>query len=94
MVFQGFDVSASWRRRTLNRGVFATSGSEQKANFTMTVPGSDVQYFKMSFDNKYYVPLSSNHRWSVLMRGRVAYGNGYGTTDNGSDHILPFYENY
>ena len=94
VVFQGFDVSASWRRRTLNRGVFATSGSEQKANFTMTIPGSDVQYFKMSFDNKYYVPLSSNHRWSVLMRGRVAYGNGYGKTDNGDDHILPFYENY
>jgi len=94
VVFQGFDVSASWRRRTLNRGVFATSGSEQKANFTMTVPGSDVQYFKMSFDNKYYVPLSSNHRWSVLMRGRVAYGNGYGKTDGGDDHILPFYENY
>jgi outer membrane protein insertion porin family len=94
VVFQGFDVSASWRRRTLNRGVFATSGSEQKANFTMTVPGSDVQYFKMSFDNKYYVPISSNHRWSVLMRGRVAYGNGYGQTSNGDDHILPFYENY
>ncbi|MDX2322552.1 MAG: outer membrane protein assembly factor BamA [Moritella sp.] len=94
VVFQGFDVSASWRRRTLNRGVFATSGSEQKANFTMTVPGSDVQYFKMSFDNKYYVPLSTNHRWSVLMRGRVAYGNGYGQTSNGDDHILPFYENY
>ncbi|QFI40072.1 outer membrane protein assembly factor BamA [Moritella marina ATCC 15381] len=94
VVFQGFDVSASWRRRTLNRGVFATSGSEQKANFTMTVPGSDVQYFKMSFDNKYYVPISSNHRWSFLMRGRVAYGNGYGTTSNGDDHVLPFYENY
>ncbi|MFT5806647.1 MAG: outer membrane protein insertion porin family [Moritella dasanensis] len=94
VVFQGFDISASWRRRTLNRGVFATSGSEQKANFTMTVPGSDVQYFKMSLDNKYYVPISSNHRWSVLMRGRVAYGNGYGKTDGGDDHILPFYENY
>ncbi|KXO11937.1 Outer membrane protein assembly factor YaeT precursor [Moritella sp. JT01] len=94
VVFQGFDVSASWRRRTLNRGVFATSGSEQKANFTMTVPGSDVQYFKMSFDNKYYVPLSTNHRWSVLMRGRVAYGNGYGQTSNGDDHVLPFYQNY
>ncbi|QUM79328.1 outer membrane protein assembly factor BamA [Moritella sp. 5] len=94
VVFQGFDLSASWRRRTLNRGVFATSGSEQKANFTMTVPGSDVQYFKMSFDNKYYVPLSTNHRWSVLMRGRVAYGNGYGQTSDGDDHVLPFYQNY
>ena len=94
VVFQGFDVSASWRRRTLNRGVFATSGSEQQANFTMTVPGSDVQYFKMSLDNKYYVPLSTNHRWSLLMRGRLAYGNGYGKTDSGDDNILPFYENY
>ena len=94
VIFQGFDVSASWRRRTLNRGVFATSGSEQKANFTMTVPGSDVQYFKMSFDNKYYIPLSTNQRWSVLMRGRIAYGNGYGQTSNGDDHVLPFYENY
>ncbi|MFT5879521.1 MAG: outer membrane protein insertion porin family [Moritella sp.] len=94
VVFQGFDVSTSWRRRTLNRGVFATAGSEQKASFTMTVPTSDVQYFKVSLDNKYYVPLSTNHRWSVLMRGRLAYGNGYGSTDNGDDHVLPFYENY
>jgi outer membrane protein insertion porin family len=48
----------------------------------------------MSLDNKYYVPLSENHRWSVLMRGRVAYGNGYGKTSGGGDHVLPFYENY
>lgn len=94
VVFQNIDGSISWRRRTLNRGVFATSGSEQKASFTMTLPGSDVQFFKVSAENKVYFPISDNHRWSFLMRGRVAYGNGYGSTSNGDDHILPFYENY
>lgn len=94
VVFNSVDVEAAWRRSTLNRGVFATAGSSQNLSYKMTVPGSDVQYFKISFDNKYYVPLSSNHRWSVLMRGRLAYGNGYGTTDSGDEHILPFYENY
>jgi outer membrane protein insertion porin family len=59
----------------------------------MTVPGSDVKYFKMQYDVKHYIPLTKKHEFTLLMRGRLGYGNGYGQTD-GNDNLFPFYENY
>ncbi|OOE60552.1 outer membrane protein assembly factor BamA [Salinivibrio kushneri] len=88
-----FDMSVSWTRNNLNRGYFPTAGNYQRASYRMTVPGSDVQYFKMQYDIRQYVPLTQEHEFTLLMRGRLAYGNGYGQT-NGQDHMLPFYENY
>ncbi len=92
--FTALDLRTGWHRTTLNRGTFATDGSSQDWNFKFTVPGSDVQFFKTSFETRHLFPISDNHRWVFAVRGRVAYGNGYGKTDNGDDHILPFYENF
>ncbi|ELR63628.1 Outer membrane protein assembly factor YaeT precursor [Photobacterium marinum] len=89
-----FDWSISWTRNNLNRGYFPTAGNHQRASFRMTIPGSDAQYFKMQYDVRQYFPLNEGHDFSLLLRGRLGYGNGYGTTDNGSDHLLPFYENF
>ncbi len=47
----------------------------------------------MQYDIRQYVPLTQEHEFTLLMHGRLAYGNGYGQT-NGQDHMLPFYENY
>ncbi|MBY5948837.1 outer membrane protein assembly factor BamA [Photobacterium rosenbergii] len=89
-----FNWSVSWTRNNLNRGYFPTAGNHQRATFRMTIPGSDAQYFKAQYDVRQYFPLTEDHDYSLLLRGRVGYGNGYGTTDNGSDQLLPFYENY
>ncbi|MCQ1058536.1 outer membrane protein assembly factor BamA [Photobacterium sp. DNB23_23_1] len=89
-----FNWSVSWTRNNLNRGYFPTAGNHQRASFRMTIPGSDAQYFKAQYDVRQYFPLTEDHDYSLLLRGRVGYGNGYGTTDNGSDQLLPFYENY
>ncbi|EAS41952.1 outer membrane protein assembly factor BamA [Photobacterium profundum] len=89
-----FDWSVSWTRNNLNRGYFPTAGNHQRASFRMTIPGSDAQYFKTQYDVRQYFPLNDGHDFSLLLRGRLGYGNGYGTTDNGSDQLLPFYENF
>ncbi|UTV28278.1 outer membrane protein assembly factor BamA [Photobacterium atrarenae] len=89
-----FDWSVSWTRNNLNRGYFPTAGNHQRASFRMTVPGSDAQYFKAQYNVRQYYPLDEDHHFSLLLRGKLGYGNGYGTTDNGSDHLLPFYENF
>ena len=91
--YQSFLASVSWRRSTLNRGLFPTDGSSQSASFSITTPNSDVNYFKFIADTKFYFPLSRNQRWSFLARMRLGYGNGYGTND-GIDQILPFTENF
>ncbi|PMH41094.1 outer membrane protein assembly factor BamA [Vibrio sp. 10N.286.49.B3] len=88
-----FDVNISWTRNNLNRGYFPTAGNHQRAFYKMTTPGSDVQYFKVQYDIRQYFPITKNHDFSLLLRGRLGYGNGYGQTD-GNDNLFPFYENY
>ena len=91
--YGSFLGSVSWSRNTLNRGLFPTSGSSQRASFSATTPNSDVNYFKVTADTKWYFPLTRNQRWTVLARLRLGYGNGYGDT-NGVEQILPFTENF
>ncbi len=83
----------SWFRNTLNRGIFPSDGSSQRASFSITTPNSDVQYFKSVLDTKFYFPLTRNQRWTVLARARLGYGNGYGDV-NGVEQIFPFTENF
>ncbi|MEZ8166095.1 outer membrane protein assembly factor BamA [Vibrio sp. 10N.222.54.F12] len=88
-----FDINISWTRNNLNRGFFPTEGNHQRAFAKITVPGSDAKYFKAQYDVKHYIPLTKKHEFTLLMRGRLGYGNGYGQTD-GNDNLFPFYENY
>ena len=91
--YDSFLSTVAWSRTTLNRGVFPTAGSSQRASFSVTTPNSDVNYFKAVFDSRFYFPLSRNQRWSVLARLRLGYGNGYGS-QNGVEQVLPFNENF
>ncbi|WP_448564401.1 outer membrane protein assembly factor BamA [Thalassotalea ganghwensis] len=91
--FETFDISAAISRTTLNRGTFPTAGSQQTFTYKMTTPNSDVNYFKVNLDTKWYFPLTRDMKWSVLTRLQLGYGNGYGTY-NDNDQILPFWENF
>ncbi|WP_299073880.1 outer membrane protein assembly factor BamA [uncultured Paraglaciecola sp.] len=91
--YDSFLASVAWSRSTLNRGVFPTAGSSQRASFSVTTPNSDVNYFKTEIDGKWYFPISRNQRWSFLARLKMGYGNGYGDVD-GIDQILPFTQHF
>ncbi|WP_159821039.1 outer membrane protein assembly factor BamA [Colwellia sp. 20A7] len=94
LAFKNYDVNANISRSTLNRGTFPTAGSSQLLSFKVTTPSSsDVQYFKLNFDSKFYFPLTRNQRWTVLTRLQLGYGNGYGDV-RGNDQLLPFWENF
>ncbi len=89
-----FDMTLSWTRNNLNRGYFPTAGNHQRASYKMTVPGSDVQYFKTQYDARQYIPLTKKHEFTLLLRGKLGYGNGYGQSSDGNDNLYPFYENF
>ena len=93
LAFKTLDLNAGLSRSTLNRGTFPTSGSQQRFNAKMTSPKSDLQYFKLNYDAKFYFPLTRSQKWSVLTRVQLGYANGYGTVD-GNDQLLPFWENF
>ncbi|GAB1622776.1 outer membrane protein assembly factor BamA [Agarivorans albus] len=93
LTFGSLDTTLGWSRNTLNNGSMPTAGSSQKFDTKITIPGSDVQYFKMSFDTRHFFPITTNHDWAFAVRGKVGYGNGYGQIE-GNDQILPFFENF
>lgn len=92
--FDMLSLEAGWSRVTLNRGTYPTAGSSNRLNAEITVPGSDIRYFRVNYDFKHYLPLTQDHSFVLLTRFKVGYGNGYGSDDNGNDYIFPFYENF
>ena len=85
--FDNFSLTASFSHDTRNRTVFATRGSAQTIASNITVPGSDLEYYKLSYDTKFYISMTQN--LTLLLHSDLAYGDGYGETDD-----LPFFERY
>ncbi len=80
-------LTASFTHDTRNRTVFANQGSSQSVILDMTAPGSDLEYYKLTYRTKFYFPIVDE--WTLLLKSDIAYGDGYG--DNES---LPFYERF
>jgi outer membrane protein insertion porin family len=89
--FTKYEMSLGWSRITVNRGMFPTAGSRQTLSLNATTPNSDLNFFKVNYNSRFYWPISNDHRWVFSTRAAFAYGNGYGST-NGFDQILPFQE--
>ncbi len=79
--------SIGWTHDTLNRAIFPSEGGQQRFSALATVPGSDLEYFKVSYKQQQYFPIAKDLTFRLL--GEVAYGDGYGSTDD-----LPFFEHY
>ncbi|MFL0809798.1 MAG: outer membrane protein assembly factor BamA [Agarilytica sp.] len=80
-------ITASWIRNTLNRGILPTRGNSQSLSLETTVPGSDLEFYKIQLEAKQFIPLFSDY--TLRLRSRVGYGDGYGKMDE-----LPFFENF
>ncbi len=79
--------NASWSRRTLNRGILATRGNSQSLRFEASIPSSDLEYYKLTYDAQMFQPLTRN--LTLRFRTRLGYGDGYASMDE-----LPFFENF
>lgn len=85
--FLTFPVAIGWTHDTLNRAIFPNRGGQQRLSALATIPGSDLEFFKVSYKHQIYFPLAKDFTFRLL--GEVAYGGGYGSTDD-----LPFFEHY
>lgn len=92
--FLDFTFRVALNRNNLDRTVFPTSGSRQMLSAFMTLPEiSDLQYYKLEAQTFHYFPITDDHDFVFAIRGRAAYGDGYGTVD-GMDQKLPFFDNF
>ncbi|MDA1075883.1 MAG: outer membrane protein assembly factor BamA [Proteobacteria bacterium] len=80
-------VNGSWSMSTLNRGIFATRGMSQSVAAELSVPGSDLQYYKLNYTGEIYFPLTRS--LTLRLRTELGYGDSYGDTSS-----LPFYEHF
>jgi outer membrane protein insertion porin family len=85
--FDSFLLSAGWGFDSRNRALFANAGARHWLNFGYTVPGSDVEFFSLSYDWLQFVPLG---RWLTLMNNfEIGYANDIGSTTS-----IPPYRNF
>lgn len=82
-----FKLNFSWSKSTLNRGLFADRGASQSLAFEVSVPGSDLQFYKINYTAERYFPITQN--WTLRLRTELGFGDGYGSTTQ-----LPFYQNF
>jgi len=86
--FDVLKLQGIWSRVTLNRGLFPTNGSQIDLMFQLTVPGSDLNYYKVNIQNKLYRPLPFGNLvlgWD----GSLGFIETFGDTE-----LSPFFENF
>ena len=79
--FLTYNLNLSWAYNTLNRPVFPTKGMYHRVSLDVAVPGSDVEYQKLSYDTQAFFPLGEKFVFRTY--GKLGYGND-----------LPFYKNF
>lgn len=86
--YLNFNMRAGWSDNHLNRGYFPTDGYSQSASIELSLPGSDLSYYKSFYSAKWYQPISDNNEWVLSLKGRVGLGGELG------DNEYPFYKHY
>jgi outer membrane protein insertion porin family len=78
--------SAGWARDTLDSRVYPTSGYMQRIGGEVALPGGSLRYYKLSYQNQRFFPLS--RKITLALNGEFGYANGYGKYE------LPFFKNF
>jgi outer membrane protein insertion porin family len=87
--FLNYTVTSSWTESTLNRGRLATRGASQTVALELSVPVSDLEFYKLTYNGEVFYPMPFTDTWTMRFHTQLGYGAGYGDTTQ-----LPFYENF
>ncbi len=85
--FLNFNVTGIYTHDSRNRRTFGTKGFFQRARLEVTVPGSDLEYYKVDHQHVWLLPL--NETFTFATRSELGYGDRFGSTTD-----LPFFEKF
>ncbi|MGI9333951.1 MAG: outer membrane protein assembly factor BamA [Gammaproteobacteria bacterium] len=85
--FLNYSLDASWSNDTRNSKLLPTRGSFTRLRGEVTIPGSDLTFFKVSARHQRLFPLSEN--FTLSLDAEIGYGDGYSDTDD-----LPLINNF
>lgn len=87
--FTNYSFTLSWLQSKLNRGRMPTAGSSQSVAFETSIPGSDLLYYKLTYEGQILFPLTEDQGTALRFHANLGYGEGWGDTEH-----LPFFENF
>lgn len=79
-------MTLNWRRDGRDSAIWTTSGTTQRVALEAGLPGGDLTYYKVSYDLRWYYPLTET--FTLMLNSELGYGAGY----NGKE--LPFFKNF
>ncbi len=81
-----FLANAGWARETVDSRLYPTLGYIQRLGGEVALPGGSLRYFKLSYQQQRYIPLS--RRLTLALNGDIGYADGIGGRE------LPFFKNF
>ncbi len=81
-----FPVTVSWARDRRDSAIYTTSGTTHRLFGEVSVPGGDLNYFKLSYNQKWFYPLTEI--FTLLLNTEFGVGDGY------AGKPLPFFKNF
>jgi outer membrane protein insertion porin family len=74
--FDTFEAVAGWVFDTRNRAIFADRGTQHSVSASVTVPGSEVEYYTLRYDYLQLFPVW--RQWTVALASEIAWGDSIG----------------
>ena len=78
--------TAGWTHDSRDSVIYTTAGMMQHAFIELGLPGSDLRYYKLNYQQQWFRPLTKD--LTLMLNGEGGVGRGY----NGRP--LPFFKNY
>lgn len=76
-----------WGRNKTDSALWPTRGYLMDVNLDVALPGSKLNFYSLSHNQKWFFPLSED--FTLMLGGSLSYANRYGKTKQ-----LPFFENF
>ena len=86
-IYETLNLQTQWQRVTLNRGMYPTDGASTAISLSATVPGSDLNYYRINLRQKFYQPLGRGLVFGF--NGEIGYLSTFGDTKE-----TPFFQNF
>jgi outer membrane protein insertion porin family len=71
----------------LNRGLLPTGGRSQSISFETTIPGSELEFYRINYSGQIFFPLT--RLFTLRLRTDLGYGGTFGGTET-----YPFYKHF
>ncbi len=85
--YNNVSLRTSWAHDTRNRAVLPDRGNLTSLSAETSVPGLDLEYYKLAVRHQRYFPLTE--QLTLALNGEIGYGDSFGDTTD-----LPPFEKY